>query len=218
MTLDHLPAGLRRTHGCGELRPAHDGSRAVLMGWVSRRRDLGSLIFIDLRDRTGILQVVFKKEDSPKTHARAEELRSEYVIAVEGKLVQRDQNTVNPALPTGEVELIAERLYILNDARTPPFPVDGDNSTSEDTRLRYRFIDLRRPQMQANLILRHRLCLEIRRCLSEQGFLEIETPILTRSTPEGARDYLVPSRVQQGCFYALPQSPQLFKQILMIAG
>ncbi|MBI3895774.1 MAG: aspartate--tRNA ligase [Acidobacteria bacterium] len=209
---------MRRTHGCGELRPAHDGSRAVVMGWVNRRRDLGSLIFIDLRDRSGILQVVFKRETSPEAHARAEELRSEYVVAVEGKLVQRDSNTVNPALPTGEVELIAERLYILNDARTPPFPVEDDNATAEDTRLSYRFIDLRRPRMQANLILRHRLCLEIRRFLNEQGFLEIETPVLTRSTPEGARDYLVPSRVQPGYFYALPQSPQLFKQILMIAG
>ncbi|MBI1955119.1 MAG: aspartate--tRNA ligase [Acidobacteria bacterium] len=218
MTLDHLPPDLRRTHGCGELRPAQDGSRAVVMGWVSRRRDLGSLIFIDLRDRTGILQVVCKRETCPEAHARAGELRSEYVVAVEGKLVQRDPNTFNSALPTGEVELIAERLYILNDARTPPFPVEDDTTTAEDTRLRYRFLDLRRPRMQANLILRHRLCLEIRRFLNDQGFLEIETPVLTRSTPEGARDYLVPSRVQPGYFYALPQSPQLFKQILMIAG
>jgi len=218
MTLDHLPVDLRRTHRCGELRPNHDGTRAVAMGWVARRRDLGSLIFIDLRDRTGIIQVVFNRETQPQMHARAEELRSEFVVAVEGQLVRRKPETVNPALPTGEVELVAERLYILNDARTPPFPVEDEATTAEETRLRYRFIDLRRPEMQANLRLRHRIALEIRRFLSEQGFLEIETPFLTRSTPEGARDYLVPSRVQPGCFYALPQSPQLFKQILMIAG
>ena len=218
MTLDHLPADLRRTHGCGELRPSHAGSRAIVMGWVGRRRDLGSLIFVDLRDRTGVLQVVFNRESFPEAHQRAEDLRSEYVIAVEGKLVQGNPETFNPSLPTGEVELVADRLYILNDAKTPPFPIEDPTTTAEDTRLRYRFIDLRRPQMQANLELRHRVNLEIRRYLSGQGFLEIETPFLTRSTPEGARDYLVPSRVQPGNFYALPQSPQLFKQILMISG
>jgi aspartyl-tRNA synthetase len=218
MTLDHLPADLRRTHGCGELRPEHAGSRAVVMGWVGRRRDLGSLIFVDLRDRTGVLQVVFNRESFAQAHARAEELRSEYVIAVEGKLVRRDPQTFNASLPTGEVELVADRLYILNDAKTPPFPIEDPTTTAEDTRLRYRFIDLRRPQMQANIKLRHRIVLEIRRYLSERGYLEIETPFLTRSTPEGARDYLVPSRVQPGSFYALPQSPQLFKQILMISG
>jgi aspartyl-tRNA synthetase len=188
------------------------------MGWVSRRRDLGSLIFIDLRDRSGVLQVVFNQEATPQAHARAEELRSEYVVAVEGKLVRRDPQTANPSIATGEVELAAERLYILNDARTPPFPVEEPVVQSEETRLRYRFVDLRRPQLQANLVLRHSISQEIRRYMSEQGFLEIETPFLTRSTPEGARDYLVPSRIQQGSFYALPQSPQLFKQILMIAG
>jgi aspartyl-tRNA synthetase len=218
MTLDHLPTDLRRTHRCGELRPSHAGSAAVAMGWVSRRRDLGSLIFIDLRDRTGVLQVVFNRETVPEAHRRAEELRSEYVIAVEGELVSRDAQTVNPAIATGEVELAAKRLYILNDARTPPFQIEEDVAVAEETRLRYRFVDLRRPQMQANFELRHRISMEIRRYMSEQGFFEIETPFLTRSTPEGARDYLVPSRVQPGSFYALPQSPQLFKQLLMISG
>ncbi|MBI4464965.1 MAG: aspartate--tRNA ligase [Acidobacteria bacterium] len=218
MTLDHLPPDLRRTHACGELRPPQAGSRAVVMGWVSRRRDLGSLIFIDLRDRTGILQVVFNQERYPEAHVRAEQLRSEFVIAVEGQLVRRTPETFNPSLPTGEVELVAERLLLLNEARTPPFPVEDDITTSEEARLRYRFLDLRRPHMQANLQMRHRINLEIRRFLSQQGFPEIETPFLTRSTPEGARDYLVPSRLQSGSFYALPQSPQLFKQILMIAG
>jgi aspartyl-tRNA synthetase len=218
MTLDHLPSDLRRTRGCGEFRPEHAGSHAVVMGWVARRRDLGSLIFLDVRDRTGILQVVFNRERVPEAHARAEELRSEYVVAIEGEIVRRAPETFNPAIPTGEVELKANRLYILNDARTPPFPVEDSVPTAEETRLQYRYLDLRRPEMQANIILRHQVALEIRRTMSEKGFLEIETPFLTRSTPEGARDYLVPSRVQQGSFYALPQSPQLFKQILMIAG
>ncbi|OFV96767.1 MAG: aspartate--tRNA ligase [Acidobacteria bacterium RIFCSPLOWO2_12_FULL_54_10] len=218
MNLDHLPEHWRRTHLCGEFRPNHAGATAIVMGWVARRRDLGSLIFIDLRDRSGIFQVVFNKETNPEAHMRAEELRSEYVIAGEGKIVQRDPATYNSSLPTGEVEMFAGKLCILNDARTPPFPVEDDIATSEDSRLRYRYVDLRRPRMQRNLILRHEINLEIRRFLDELGFLEIETPVLTRSTPEGARDYLVPSRVQQGSFYALPQSPQLFKQILMIAG
>jgi aspartyl-tRNA synthetase len=218
MTLDHLPQELRRTHRCGELRAGHAGSRIIAMGWVARRRDLGSLIFIDLRDRSGVLQVVFNEESRPQVHARAEELRSEYVVAVEGPLVRRAQGTENANIATGEVELVAERLLILNDARTPPFPIEDETVQSEDTRLRYRFVDLRRPKMQANFELRHRVNFEIRRFMSEQGFFEIETPFLTRSTPEGARDYLVPSRVQQGSFYALPQSPQLFKQILMISG
>ena len=218
MILDHLPSHLRRTRACGEFRPEHAGSPAVVMGWIARRRDLGSLIFFDLRDRTGILQVVSNRETVPEQHARAEELRSEYIVAIEGELVRRDPETVNKAIPTGEVEIRANRLYILNDARTPPFPVEDGIATSEETRLKHRFLDLRRPEMQSNLILRHQVALEIRRYMSKQGFLEIETPFLTRSTPEGARDYLVPSRVQQGSFYALPQSPQLFKQILMISG
>ncbi|MGH9785320.1 MAG: aspartate--tRNA ligase [Terriglobia bacterium] len=218
MTLDHLPTDLRRTRGCGEYRSEHAGSPAVVMGWVARRRDLGSLIFLDVRDRTGIVQAVFNRETVPGAHARAEELRSEYVVAIEGAVVRRTPETFNPSIPTGEIELKAARLYILNDARTPPFPVEDSVSTSEETRLQYRFLDLRRPEMQANIILRHQVALEIRHYMSERGFLEIETPFLTRSTPEGARDYLVPSRVQQGSFYALPQSPQLFKQILMISG
>ena len=218
MTLDHLPPDLRRTRGCGEFRPEHAGSRAVVMGWVARRRDLGSLIFLDVRDRSGILQAVFNRDTVPEAHGRAGELRSEYVVAMEGEIVGRDPATFNPAIPTGEVELRAARLYILNDARTPPFPIEDHITTAEETRLQYRFIDLRRPEMQAKIILRHLVALEIRRYMNEKGFLEIETPFLTRSTPEGARDYLVPSRVQPGCFYALPQSPQLFKQILMIAG
>jgi len=218
MTLDHLPSHLRRTRRCGEFRTEHAGSAAVVMGWIGRRRDLGSLIFFDLRDRTGILQVVFNRETIPEQHARAEELRSEYVVAVEGELVRRDAETVNKGIPTGEVELRASRLYILNDARTPPFPVEDNIATAEETRLERRYLDLRRPEMQANLILRHQVALEIRRYMSEHGFLEIETPFLTRSTPEGARDYLVPSRVQPGSFYALPQSPQIFKQLLMISG
>ena len=238
MTLDHLPAGMQRTKCCGEFRPAdadggdvrndasgdiiNDASdasgAAVAMGWVARRRDLGSLIFIDLRDRTGVLQVVFNQETNPEAHQRAEQLRSEFVIAVEGEIIHRSAETLNPAIPTGEVELVARRVLILNEARTPPFPLDDELPTAEETRLRYRFIDLRRPAMQANLELRHRANLTVRRVLDESGFLEIETPFLTRSTPEGARDYLVPSRVQPGSFYALPQSPQLFKQLLMAGG
>ena len=177
MTLDHLPADLRRTHGCGEFRPTDAGSDAVAMGWVSRRRDLGSLIFIDLRDRSGLLQVVFNRETFPEAHARAEELRSEYVIAAVGKLVPRSPETFNLSIPTGEVELVAERLYILNDARTPPFPVEDEVNTAEETRLRYRYVDLRRPRLQANIILRHKITLEIRRYMSEQGFLEIASSV-----------------------------------------
>ncbi|MCX6615920.1 MAG: aspartate--tRNA ligase, partial [Acidobacteria bacterium] len=217
MKLDFL-GNLRRTHCCGDLRPAHAGQEAVLMGWVARARDLGSLIFIDLRDRTGISQVVFNRDRFPAAHQRAAELGREYVIAVRGQVVHRDPKTFNPELKTGEVELAAEEILVLNDARTPPFSIDDTAAVTEETRLRYRFLDLRSPRMQANIDLRHRIAAEIRRYMIEQGFFEIETPFMTRSTPEGARDYLVPSRVQPGCFYALPQSPQLFKQILMIAG
>ena len=188
------------------------------MGWVARARDLGSLIFIDLRDRTGISQVVFNRDRFPAAHQRAAELGREYVIAVRGQVVHRDPKTFNPELKTGEVELAAEEILVLNDARTPPFSIDDTAAVTEETRLRYRFLDLRSPRMQANIDLRHRIAAEIRRYMIEQGFFEIETPFMTRSTPEGARDYLVPSRVQPGSFYALPQSPQLFKQILMIAG
>jgi aspartyl-tRNA synthetase len=209
---------LRRTHYCGDLRPADAGRRALLMGWVHRRRDLGSLIFIHLRDRTGISQVVFKADVAADVHAKAESIRSEYVVAVEGPVELRSPDTVNPNIETGEVEVVAEKIWILNEARTPPFPLEEEVDVSEDARLKYRFVDLRRPRMQRNILLRHRVTMACRQALDEMGFLEIETPILTRSTPEGARDFLTPSRLQQGTFYALPQSPQLFKQILMVSG
>ena len=219
LALDFL-GSLRRTHRCGELRSADVGSRPLLMGWVHRRRDLGGLIFIHLRDRTGISQIVFNPEHDKESHAKAEQLRSEYVIAVEGPVVQRDADTINPNLATGEVEIVCEKLYVLNTSATPPFVLDEDEAPNvgEETRLKYRYVDLRRPRMQRNLILRHKVSQAIRNSMSGQGFLEIETPFLTRSTPEGARDYLVPSRVAQGSFYALPQSPQLFKQLLMVGG
>jgi aspartyl-tRNA synthetase len=215
MKLDHL-SNLKRTHTCGALRAADAGQSVVLLGWVQRRRDLGQLIFLDLRDREGLTQVVCNKEKNPAAHARADECRPEFVVAVEGTVVKREKG--NPNLATGEVEVVAERVRILNDARTPPFPIEPEVTASEETRLRHRYLDLRRPPMQRNLALRHRVVLAIRRALDAQGFYEIETPFLTRSTPEGARDYLVPSRVHPGHFYALPQSPQLFKQLLMIAG
>src|SRR5579871_3356037 len=212
---------LRRTQTCGELRAKDAGSRALLMGWVHRRRDLGGVIFIHLRDREGVTQLVFFEDSGSsgeKTHERAEELRSEYVIAVEGTVALRTPETINPTLPTGEVEVVAERIWILNESRTPPFPMEEDVDVSEDARLKYRFVDLRRPRMQRNIILRSKIAFAVRELLYSQGFLEIETPFMTRSTPEGARDYLVPSRVQPGTFYALPQSPQIFKQLLMISG
>jgi len=203
---------------CGELRRAQAGQRATLMGWVNRRRDLGSLIFIDLRDRSGWTQVVFDKESNPALHERASDLRSEYVIAVTGRVHQRDGDTINPNIPTGEIELICEEMRLLNDAKTPPFLPSETDLPNEEFRLQYRYIDLRRPEMQHNIEMRHKVALAIRQHLASKGFFEIETPFMTRSTPEGARDYLVPSRVHAGAFYALPQSPQLFKQILMISG
>jgi aspartyl-tRNA synthetase len=206
----------KRTHFAGELRAAHAGQACVLFGWVHRRRDLGSLIFIDLRDRTGLAQVVFNKELHPEAHAAAEQLRSEFVVAVEGEVALRARP--NPELPTGEVEVLAHELRLLNTAATPPFVVEDETTATEETRLRYRYLDLRRPRLAHNLALRHKIVFEMRRTLDELGFYEIETPVLTRSTPEGARDFLVPSRIHRGQFYALPQSPQLFKQILMIAG
>jgi aspartyl-tRNA synthetase len=215
--LDFL-GDLRRTHKCGELRPSDAGKKAVLMGWVNRRRDLGSIIFIDLRDRTGVTQVVFNKELNPAARDKAELLRNEYVIAVIGTVKQRDPNTVNKNIPTGDVELVIEELRILNEAKQPPFLPGDTVLPNEEMRLKYRYIDLRRDAMQFNLEMRHKVAKAIRDYLSANGFLEIETPFMTRSTPEGARDYLVPSRVQPGSFYALPQSPQMFKQILMISG
>jgi aspartyl-tRNA synthetase len=203
---------------CGELRAADAGQQVVLMGWVNRRRDHGNLIFLDLRDRSGIAQVVLDKDLSPEGHAKAEHVRPEYVIAAKGTLRKRDAGAINPKMPTGEVELVADELLVLNDSRVPPFSPAEDAIANEELRLQYRYVDLRRPEMQANFLLRHRIALAVRNYLAAQGFLEIETPFMTRSTPEGARDYLVPSRVHPAHFYALPQSPQLFKQILMISG
>ena len=215
--LDFL-GDLRRTHMCGALRASDSGKTAVLMGWVNRRRDLGNLIFVDVRDRTGVTQVVFNKERDPAVHEKASTLRNEYVIAVIGKAKQRVPDTINKNIPTGEVELIAEELRILNESKQPPFLPSETVLPNEEMRLKYRYIDLRRDAMQQNIELRHKVSIAIRDYLSAQEFFEIETPFMTRSTPEGARDYLVPSRVQPGSFYALPQSPQLFKQILMISG
>ncbi len=202
---------------CGALRSSDAGKRAVLMGWVNRRRDLGSIIFIDLRDRTGVTQVVFNRETAA-AHVKAEHLRNEYVIAVIGTVKLRDANTVNKNIPTGEVELVVEELRLLNDSKQPPFLPGDTILPNEEMRLKYRYIDLRRNAMQFNIETRHKVSKAIRDYLSAEGFFEIETPFMTRSTPEGARDYLVPSRVQPGSFYALPQSPQMFKQILMISG
>ena len=213
--LDFL-GNLKRTHYCGELRAKDEGRDAIVMGWVARRRDLGNLLFLDVRDRTGIVQVVFNKETQPAAHAKAEQARSEFVVAVEGKVLKRQK--ANPELASGEVELVASKLHILNNAKTPPFPIEDEINAAEETRLRFRYLDLRRPKPHRNLALRHKIILEIRKVMDELGFLEVETPMLTRSTPEGARDFLVPSRIHHGQFYALPQSPQIFKQILMIAG
>ncbi len=213
--LDTL-GNLKRTHYCGALRDNDAGTEVVIMGWVHRRRDLGQLIFIDLRDREGIAQIVVNKEDHPHIHAKAEQLRSEFVVAIKGQVIKRQKP--NPEIATGEVEVIATELHLLNTSKTPPFQIEDEITANEETRLRYRYLDLRRPKPHANLALRHKVVLEIRKTLDELGFYEVETPMLTRSTPEGARDYLVPSRVHHGQFYALPQSPQIFKQILMISG
>ncbi len=211
---------LRRTHTCGQLRASDVGQNALLMGWVHRRRDLGGVLFIHLRDRDGVTQVVFHvdADTGPELLAKAELLGSEYVIAVQGTVAKRTPETVNPALETGEVELVATKLWILNESRTPPFPMEETVDVKEDARLKYRYVDLRRPHMQRNIMLRSKISFAVREFLYGQGFLEIETPFMTRSTPEGARDYLVPSRVQPGSFYALPQSPQIFKQLLMVSG
>jgi len=220
LQLDFL-GDLQRTHTCGALRAADADREVVLMGWVNRRRDLGNLIFIDIRDRSGVSQVVFNRESNAALHEKASELRSEYVIAVLGKVKQRDPSTYNKNIPTGEVEVVARELKLLNESKVLPFLPGEPDSTqlpNEEVRLKYRYLDLRRPAMQANIELRHKVALAIRNHLAGQGFYEIETPFMTRSTPEGARDYLVPSRVYPGSFYALPQSPQLFKQILMISG
>ncbi|MGQ9920681.1 MAG: aspartate--tRNA ligase [Desulfobacca sp.] len=216
--LDTL-AGLQRTHSCGALRRQDVDTEVVLMGWVQRRRDHGGLIFVDLRDREGLTQVVFNPEVNDVAHAKADMLRSEYVIAVRGIVILRPEGMANPNLATGEIEVAAAELRLLNTSLTPPFELeDFKLDTSEAIRLRYRYLDLRRPSLMHNLLLRHRAAQVVRHYLNEHGFIEVETPILTKSTPEGARDYLVPSRTNPGKFFALPQSPQLFKQLLMMSG
>ncbi len=215
--LDFL-GNLERTNKCGDLRVEQAGQDVVLMGWVNRRRDHGNLIFLDVRDRTGITQVVLDKEVSGEAHAKAEAARPEFVVAVKGKVRRRAAGLENPNMATGDIEVVARELLLLNEAKTPPFSPAEDAIANEEVRLKYRYLDLRRPQMQQNFELRHKVAQAIRGYLSDHGFLEIETPFMTRSTPEGARDYLVPSRVHAGSFYALPQSPQIFKQILMISG
>lgn len=209
---------LERTHMCGDLRAADAGKPVVVMGWVNRRRDHGNLIFLDLRDRSGICQVVLDKELTPDGHLKGEQVRPEYVVAAVGKVRLRAKDAINPKMPTGEIEIEATELRVLNDTRLAPFSPSEEAIQNEETRLKYRFIDLRRVEMQRNFRLRHEITRAVRESLSAQGFLEIETPILCKSTPEGARDFLVPSRVHPGEFYALPQSPQIFKQILMISG
>src|SRR5579872_2921365 len=214
--MDVQPLGtLARTHTCGQLTTADAGQAVVLLGWVHRVRDLGGVLFFDLRDRHGITQVVVRDDALAE---EAKRVRPEFVVGVTGRVDLRDKSVINPKLATGEIEVAAQQIRLLNDAKTPPFPINEDTPVSEEIRLKYRYLDLRKPKLQQNLILRHRAAFEIRRYFDENGFLEIETPILTKSTPEGARDYLVPSRVHPGEFYALPQSPQIFKQILMISG
>ena len=217
VVLDQL-GGWRRTADCNSLTAKDIGREAVLMGWVQRRRDHGGLIFVDLRDRNGITQVVFDPQISATAHERAGGIRSEYVIAVNGKTRLRPEGMANPKLPTGGIEVAATELRILNSSKTPPFQVEDDVEASENVRLKYRYLDLRRPKLFQNLFLRHKVAQLTRGYFNDLGFIDVETPVLTRSTPEGARDYLVPSRVNPGKFFALPQSPQLFKQILMVAG
>ncbi len=209
---------LSRTHYCNDLGSDNVGEQVTLMGWVLRRRDHGGVIFVDLRDRYGLTQVVFNPEVNAQVHAKAHRIRSEWVLAVKGKVEARPDDMANPKLKTGAIEVLVDELRILNSSETPPFPLDEESEVSDNLRLQYRYLDLRRPEMADNLIIRHRAVQAIREFLNDHDFLDIETPMLTRSTPEGARDYLVPSRVNTGKFYALPQSPQLFKQLLMIAG
>lgn len=210
--------GLKRTHMCGELTVEDVDKSVVVMGWVQRRRDHGGLVFIDLRDRTGIVQVVFNNEVSSEAFEKVQSVRSEYVLAIEGKVVKRAPENVNPKISTGEIEIYANTLKILSKSETPPFPIEDRSNVSEAIRLKYRYLDLRRPSMQQNLMTRFKITKVVRDFLNRNGFIEIETPLLIKSTPEGARDYLVPSRIYPGKFYALPQSPQIFKQLLMISG
>ena len=207
-----------RTHTCGELRQENIGQDVVLNGWVDTRRDLGGLIFIDLRDRYGITQVVFEPTFDKEAHELASKLRTEFVISIEGHVRKRPPETDNPKIPTGHIDVMVKKLVILNEAQTPPFPISDNVNASEDLRLKYRYLDLRRPAVQKNLLLRHKMYQITRQYFDKQGFVEVETPVLMKSTPEGARDYLVPSRLHAGKFYALPQSPQQYKQILMVAG
>jgi aspartyl-tRNA synthetase len=209
---------IKRTHYCGHLRADHAGNEVVLMGWVHRRRDHGGVIFVDLRDREGIVQVVFNPEVQADSHKEAHRIRSEYVLALKGTVRKRPVGMENPELPTGGIEVMVHTLEILSEAKTPPFVLDADVEISENIRLKYRYLDLRRPELQRNIILRSRVAAATREYFISKGFVEVETPMLAKSTPEGARDYLVPSRVNQGTFYALPQSPQTFKQLLMISG
>lgn len=209
---------LRRTHSCNDLTSADIGKEVILMGWVLRRRDHGGVIFIDLRDRNGLTQIVFNPEVNPEVHEKAHRIRSEWVLAIRGKVTARLEGMANTKLDTGEIEVFIDELRILNVSDTPPFPLDEESEVSDNIRLQYRYMDLRRPEVAAKLIQRHRAVQSLRTYLNDNEFLEVETPMLTRSTPEGARDYLVPSRVNAGKFYALPQSPQLFKQLLMVAG
>ncbi|MDJ0723169.1 MAG: aspartate--tRNA ligase, partial [Desulfobacterales bacterium] len=209
---------MRRTHHCRELSIDDVGREVVLMGWVQRRRDHGGVIFVDLRDREGITQVVFNPEIDAAVHDKAQALRNEFVIGVRGKVDPRPEGMVNPNLVTGAIEVLVTELKILNPAQTPPFMIEDGVEASETIRLKHRHLDLRRPELQQHILLRHRAAQAVRRYLNDSGFIDVETPVLTKSTPEGARDYLVPSRVTPGNFYALPQSPQIFKQLLMIAG
>lgn len=209
---------LKRTHSCGALRGANVGEEVVLYGWVGTRRDHGGVMFVDLRDREGITQIVFNPETNDKIHELAKVLRSEFVLGIKGKVERRPEGMSNSKLPTGEIEIKVNEFEVFNSAKTPPFPIEDDIDVHEDIRLKYRYLDLRRSKMQKNLIVRHKVMQATRKYLDDQGFLEIETPMLAKSTPEGARDYLVPSRVYPGKFFALPQSPQLFKQLLMVSG
>ncbi len=208
----------KRSHYCGNLNASHVGLEVILMGWVHRRRDHGGVIFVDLRDREGIVQVVFNPDINPDSHVEAHKIRSEFVLAIRGRIQRRPQGMENHDLPSGEIEVMVEDLEIFNESKTPPFMLNEDMDISENVRLKYRYLDLRRPEIQKNLMLRNRIASEARQYFQKNGFIEVETPFLTKSTPEGARDYLVPSRVNQGMFYALPQSPQLFKQLLMVSG
>jgi aspartyl-tRNA synthetase len=218
MNLIDILGDWKKSHFCGDLRAADIGKEVCLMGWVQRRRDHGGLIFIDLRDRQGIAQLALDPDRDPEAHAKAEKVRSEYVVAVRGIVSARPEGTVNPKMATGEVEVEVKELRVLNSSETPPFMIEDHADVAENIRLKHRYIDLRRPGLQSNLMLRHKVAQIVRTYLNDNGFIEIETPVLTKSTPEGARDYLVPSRVNPGMFYALPQSPQLFKQLLMVSG